>query len=93
MNNKIIIMENNEEKEFDELFTFDIAEKNKSYIGYTDYSTDKNGNILIRLSEYDPTGENPKYTTVTDEDVLKVAQKIIDSLQKSVISSVDNKEN
>ncbi len=73
---KIKISEN-EEKEFSIISTFDINEKNKSYVVYTDYSTDENGNININVSSFNKYNE---LIDVTDEDEIKIINEYLQTL-------------
>ena len=47
-----LIDEEGKEVVYDVLFTFDSEETNKSYIVYTDNSTDEEGNIQVYASTY-----------------------------------------
>ncbi len=67
----------NEEKEFSIISTFDIIEKNKSYVVYTDYSTDENGNININVSSFNKYNE---LLDVTDEDEIKIINEYLQNL-------------
>ena len=55
-----VINDQGQEIVCDVLFTFDSEETNKSYIVYTDNSTDAEGNVQVFASIYDPKQENPK---------------------------------
>ena len=57
-NSFTLVDENGQEKVYDVLFTFDSDETGKSYIVYTDNSTDEKGNVIIRANTYDPSGED-----------------------------------
>lgn len=73
---KIKVSEN-EEKEFSIISTFDINEKNKSYVVYTDYSTDENGNINISVSSFNKYNE---LIDVTDEDEIRIIDEYLQNL-------------
>lgn len=80
MEEKIIIKnENNEEKEFDILFTFESENTNKKYVTYTDYSKDYKGNIRCLSSMY----EGDKLLPVTTEEELKIIDNMLRTLSVS----------
>lgn len=80
--------ENGVEKEFYKLFTFDSDETGKSYIAYTDNSTDENGNVIIRANTYDPTGEDLQLKPLTSEKEWKVIENILISTQEQIRESM-----
>ncbi len=80
----IILDENGEEKEFYKLFTFDSDETGKSYIVYTDNSTDEKGNVIIRANTYDPSGEDLSLKPLTDDKEWKVIENILISTQEQL---------
>ena len=49
--------ENGEEVTCEVLFTFDSEETKKSYIVYTDNTTDKDGNVRVYASVYNPDAQ------------------------------------
>ncbi len=84
MEEKIIIKnENNEQKEFDVIFTFESKETQKKYVTYTDYSKDYKGKINCWSSYYD--GEELK--PVETEKELQ----LIDEMLKTIGNSVKEK--
>ncbi|MDD4027731.1 MAG: DUF1292 domain-containing protein [Bacilli bacterium] len=74
--------ENGKDVECDVLFTFDSEETKKSYIVYTDNTTDENGNVKVFASIYDPKIENPVLEPITDEKEWKIIETIIETLQE-----------
>lgn len=80
----IVKDENGVEKEYFKLFTFDSEETGKSYIAYTDNSTDEKGNIIIRANTYDPTGEDLSLQPLTSEKEWKVIENILISTQEKI---------
>ncbi len=70
--------------ECDVLFTFDSDETNKSYIAYTDNTTDDLGNVKVYASIYDPTGEDLSLKPLTSEKEWKVIENILISVQEKV---------
>ena len=85
-----LIITNNEGKqlECDVLFTFDSDETGKSYIAYTDNTTDENGSIKVYASTYDPSGEDLSLKPLTDEKEWKVINSILSSIQEKVSEAV-----
>lgn len=67
--------------ECDVLFTFDSEETKKSYIVYTDNTTDEEGNVKVFASIYDPKVENPVLEAITDEKEWKIIETILETLQ------------
>lgn len=77
---KIILKnEHEEEKEYAILVTFDITEKNKSYVLYTDYSKDDENNLKIFSAIYD---KNWNLEPVTEKDEIEIIEKYIKDLEK-----------
>ncbi|MDE5888993.1 MAG: DUF1292 domain-containing protein, partial [Bacilli bacterium] len=80
MEEKIVIKnDNNEEKEFDILFTFESKETKKKYVTYTDYSKDYKGKIKCWSSYYEGNELKP----VETETELKIIDKMLRTLSKS----------
>lgn len=73
-----------EELVCDVLFTFDSDETKKSYIAYTDNTTDEKGNIKVYANTYDPTGKSLTLEPLTDEKEWKVIENILMSVQEKV---------
>ena len=71
------------------LFTFDSDETKKSYIVYTDNSRDKEGNIQVFASIFDPNDENTKLEPITTEKEWKVIETILETLQEEVRNKQD----
>lgn len=70
--------------ECDVLFTFDSDETNKSYIAYTDNTTDESGNVRVYANVYDPTGEDLSLQPLTSEKEWKVIENILVSVQEKI---------
>lgn len=68
----------------DVLFTFDSDETKKSYIAYTDNTTDEHGNIKVYANIYDPTGEDLTLEPLTSEKEWKVIENILASVQEKI---------
>ena len=75
---KIIVNDGNEEKEYAILVTFDIREKNKSYVLYTDYSKDEIGNLKIFSAIYNEEG---KLKPVIESDEIEIIDDYIKKLE------------
>ena len=86
INDGVIILKDEAGKEhkFDLLFTFDSDETGKSYMAYTDNSTNKDGQIQVFASIYDPTGEDLTIYPLQDEKEWKVIQEILNGIQEQV---------
>ena len=68
----------------DILFTFDSDETKKSYIVYTDYSKDEQGNVQVFASIYDPKQENPKLEPIETDQEWKIIETILNTLQEEI---------
>ena len=77
---------NDEGKEIvcDVLFTFDSEETAKSYIVYTDNSTDEEGNVQVFASIYDPKQENPRLDPIESDQEWKIIETILNTLQEEI---------
>ena len=85
-----IINDNGEEVMCDILFTFDSEETKKSYIVYTDNSKDKDGNVQVFASIYDPKQEDQKLEPITTEKEWKVIETILNTLQEEIKKKIDS---
>ena len=81
-NSFIIENDNGQKIECNILFTFDSNETNKSYIVYTDNTTDEAGNVKVYASIYDPTGNDKSLIPITSEEEWKVVEDLLSSLQE-----------
>lgn len=79
-----VINDQGQEIVCDVLFTFDSEETNKSYIVYTDNSTDEQGNIQVFASIYDPKQENPKLDPIETDQEWKIIETILNTLQEEI---------
>lgn len=79
-----ILDEEGTEREYDVLFTFDNEETKKSYIVYTDNTMDKNKNIEVYASTYDPNNPNSKLGEVKTEKEWKVIETILSSMEEEI---------
>ena len=83
-NKFVMIDENGVEKEYDILFTFESEETNKNYVVYTDNSIDKDGNVEVYASTYDPNDKNSKLESIKTDKEWKVIETILDTIQEEV---------
>ena len=72
------------EKTYDVLFTFDNEETKKSYIIYTDNTLDKNGNVEVYASIYDPKDPTMKLEEIKTDKEWKVIDTILETLQEEI---------
>ena len=79
-----VINDKGEEVVCDVLFTFDSEETKKSYIVYTDNSTDEDGSIRVYASVFDPTGNNPDLLPIETEKEWLVIENILASVQEKI---------
>ena len=78
---KIIIKnDKNEEVECDVLFTFDNNDTNKSYIVYTDNSTDDLGNIKVYANTYNEDDEEGILGNVETDEEWNIIEQIFSSI-------------
>lgn len=83
----IILAINGEEpKKYYKLITFD-ADNGKSYIVYTDGSTDDAGNVKVFASIYDPTGVDLNVYPIETENEWNVIREIMKSVEKDIINA------
>ena len=69
-----------EEKEYNLLFSFDSKNTNKTYITYTAFEKDEDGNIKCYSSEIDDGKLNP----VTTQEELDTIDELLKSLQEGI---------
>lgn len=80
----IVLNEQGEEIECDVLFTFDSEETGKSYIVYTDNTTDENGNIRIYASCYDPHADGLELLPIETDREWEIVESILEKLQEEI---------
>ena len=89
-----VINEEGKEVVCNVLFTFDSDETKKSYIVYTDNTKDKQGNIQVYASIYDPEQEdNMELLPIETDKEWKVIETILDSLQEEIKNSSSDNSN
>jgi uncharacterized protein YrzB (UPF0473 family) len=79
-----IVNDKGEEVECEILFTFDSDETKKSYIVYTDNTTDEDGSIRVYASVFDPTGTNPDLLPIETEKEWLVIENILAAVQEKI---------
>lgn len=77
------------EIECDILFTFESNETHKNYIVYTDNTQDKQGNIKVYASIYDPQNLGASLAPIESEAEWKVIEDILEKVQKEVCEDDD----
>lgn len=87
-----VIDENGKEIECEVLFTFDSDETNKSYIVYTDETTDEEGNTKVYASTYTPNSENLNLQPIETDKEWKIIETILNELQEEAKSSMEDSE-
>ncbi len=84
-NSFTVINDEGKEVKCDVLFTFDSDETKKSYIVYTDNTKDKNGNIRVYASIFNPESDDAtELLPIETEKEWKVIETILESLQEEI---------
>ena len=77
-----VMDENGKQITCEVLFTFDSEETKKSYIVYTDNTTDEDGNVRVYASVYRPDEENTELLPIESEREWKIVETILESIQE-----------
>lgn len=77
-----VLDENGKEVTCEVLFTFDSEETKKSYIVYTDNTTDEKGNVRVYASIFDPNAENMELNPIESDREWKIVETILESIQE-----------
>ena len=77
-----VLDENGEEVECEVLFTFDSEETNKSYIVYTDNTTDEEGNTKVYASIFNPNDEKTELIPIETDREWKIIETILETIQE-----------
>ena len=77
-----VVGEDGKEVECEVLFTFDSEETKKSYMVYTDNTTDENGNVRVYASVYNPNAESTELLPIESEREWKIIETILESIQE-----------
>ena len=81
---KIVVEVNGEKKEYDVLFSFDLEDKNKGSIVYTDHSMTDNGEENIFVSSYDIDKGPVSFNEVSEEE-----KKMVDEIIKDISDNLN----
>jgi len=79
-----VINDEGKEIECEVLFTFDSDETEKSYIVYTDNTTDEEGNTKVYASIYNPDDEETKLIPIESDKEWKIIETILEELQNEI---------
>lgn len=77
-----VVGEDGKEIECEVLFTFDSEETKKSYMVYTDNTTDEDGNVRVYASVYNPDAKNTELMPIESEREWKIVETILESIQE-----------
>jgi len=88
-----MVDESGKEVVYDVLFTFDSDETKKSYIVYTDNTTDKDGNIEVYASTYAVENGNTRLDKIETEKEWKIIQTILETLEEEIKNKKNNQNN
>ena len=77
-----VLDENGNEVECEVLFTFDSEETNKSYIVYTDNTTDEEGNTKVYASIFNPKDEKTELIPIETDREWKIIETILETIQE-----------
>ena len=77
-----VMDENGKEVVCETLFTFDSEETGKSYIVYTDNTTDEEGNVRVYASIFNPEAENTELKPIETEREWKIVETILESIHE-----------
>lgn len=69
---------------FEVLATFDNDETHKSYIIYTDHSTDEDGNVNVFASVYERDGESVSLQQIETESEWKDVEAVLSNIQEQL---------
>lgn len=77
-----VLDENGKEVTCEVLFTFDSEETKKSYIVYTDNTTDDEGNIRVYASIFNKDAEETELMPIESDREWKIVETILESIQE-----------
>lgn len=81
--------ENGKDIEYEVLFTFDSEDTNKSYMAYTDHTTDEEGNVRVYASIYEPDADPMKLIPIETDKEWNFIQTILEEIQATAEESKD----
>ena len=64
------------------LFTFDSEETKKSYMVYTDNTTDEDGNVKVYASIFDPNAKKTELIPIETDREWKIIETILESISE-----------
>lgn len=71
------------EVECEVLFTFDSDQTKKSYVVYTDNTTDESGALKVYASTYDASGASPMLSPIETEEEWNTVEAILSKLEEN----------
>lgn len=77
-----VVNDEGKEVECEILFTFESEETKKNYIVYTDNTTDKDGNVKVYASVYEPNGDKTELLPIETDREWKIIETILESIQE-----------
>ena len=77
-----VLNEEGKEVTCEVLFTFDSEETKKSYIVYTDNTTDDDGNVKVYASVYNPNADSTELLPIETDREWKIVETILESIQE-----------
>lgn len=77
-----VVNDEGKEVECEILFTFESEETKKNYIVYTDNTTDKDGNVKVYASVYNPEGDKTELLPIETDREWKIIETILESIQE-----------
>lgn len=82
--NSVFTIKNEEgtEIECEVLFTFDSEQTKKSYVVYTDNTSDESGSLRVYASVYDPNGNNKSLLPIETEEEWNTVESILSKLEE-----------
>ena len=69
--------------EYEILFTFDSDETKKSYIVFTDNTTDEDGNIVTYAATYDKTGESLELQDIETDEEWNLIEHLLSNIEEA----------
>ena len=69
--------------EYEILFTFDSDETKKSYIVFTDNTTDEDGSIVTYAATYDKTGESLELQDIETDEEWNLIEHLLSNIEEA----------
>lgn len=85
-----VIDEEKNSGEYEVFCTFDSGLTNKSYVLYTEYGEDKDGNILMHAGSY---VKNEEDVLIVDKRLTEQENEMISTLMESIIEQAKKENN